>query len=72
VIFGFKAGALLPIANLTRDLPLARSRHHATNAVHRTASPHVLFLFVSNRLSHVGECLLIGSALLLRLAHGAR
>ena len=31
---------------LTRALPIARSHHHATNAVYPTASPHVvLFLF---------------------------
>jgi 4-hydroxy-tetrahydrodipicolinate synthase len=28
---------------LTRDRPIARSRHHATNAVYPTASPHVVF-----------------------------
>jgi 4-hydroxy-tetrahydrodipicolinate synthase len=28
---------------LTRDLPIARSRHHATYAVYPTASPHVVF-----------------------------
>jgi hypothetical protein len=52
---GFKISALLPVANLTRDLPLARSRHHATNAVHPTASPHVVFLFVSDGASQIGE-----------------
>jgi len=30
-------------AVLTRDLPIARSRHHATYAVYPTASPHVVF-----------------------------
>jgi 4-hydroxy-tetrahydrodipicolinate synthase len=28
---------------LTRDRPIARSRHHATYAVYPTASPHVVF-----------------------------
>src|SRR2546428_12521230 len=28
---------------LTRDLPVARSHHHATNAVHPPASPHGVF-----------------------------
>jgi hypothetical protein len=38
-ILGFKVSGLLPVANLTRDLPLARSRHHATNAVHSNGVP---------------------------------
>jgi len=28
---------------LTRDLPIARSHHHATNAVHPPASQHGVF-----------------------------
>ena len=32
------------MAMLTRSLPIARSHHHATNAVYPTASPHVVFI----------------------------
>jgi hypothetical protein len=30
---------------LTRDLPIARSRHHTTHAVYPAASPHAVFTF---------------------------
>src|SRR6059058_6335496 len=32
---------------LTRDLPIARSHHHATNAVYPPASPHGVFAHLS-------------------------
>ena len=35
---------------LTRDRPIARSHHHATNAVHPTASPHVVFIWTARVL----------------------
>src|SRR6266702_4233312 len=35
---------------LTRDRPIARSHHHPTNAVHPTASPHVVFICTARGL----------------------
>jgi hypothetical protein len=35
---------------LTRDRLIARSHHHATNAVHPTASPHVVFICTAREL----------------------
>jgi len=34
--------SLIPFAPLTRDLPIARSHHHATYAVYPAASPHAV------------------------------